>query len=114
MSRRAARTDANHAPIRDGLRGHGYVVHDTYGAGDGFPDLVVGTAGLNILLEIKDPSKPPSKRKLTDSQEDFHRDWEGQVNVVHTLDEALNVIYDHLTMAGRLEYFKFDRTRQTG
>lgn len=114
MSRRAARTDANHATIRDGLRGHGYVVHDTYGAGDGFTDLVVGVAGLNILLEVKDPDQPPSKRKLTASQEKFHSEWEGQVNVVHTLDEALNVIYDHLAIAGRLEHFKFDKARQTG
>lgn len=90
--RHAARTDANHAAIRDGLRASGCTVADTSGAGAGFPDLAVGLRSRNYLLEIKDGAKPPSTRKLTPDQVKFHSAWRGQVHVVTTLGEALQVV----------------------
>jgi hypothetical protein len=50
--------------------------------GDGFPDGIVGKYGINVMIEVKDGSKPPSKRLLTDDEAKFHRDWRGWVEVV--------------------------------
>jgi len=93
MTRRAARTDANHAAIRDGLRSiPGVTVADTSAAGNGFPDLVAGFAGINTLLEVKDGDKPPSERRLTPQQEAFRDGWRGQYAVVTSLDEAVRIV----------------------
>ena len=89
MSRRAARVDANQAEIVRDLRAIGCSVAITSTVGDGFPDLVVGISNLNYLVEIKDGSKPPSARKLTPAQVDFHRDWRGSVHVITGRTQAL-------------------------
>mgnify|MGYP000418637231 CR=1 FL=1 len=93
MGRRyAAKVDDNQPEIVAGLRAVGASVAPTHAAGDGFPDLVVGYRGANYLLEVKDENKPPSKRKLTEPQVKFHREWLGQISVVKSLDEAFAVI----------------------
>lgn len=63
--RRAARVDANQAAIAEALRSCGATVQLIHTVGKGCPDLLVGFGGINLLLEVKDGSKPPSKRKLT-------------------------------------------------
>lgn len=94
--RRAARTDRNHAPIRDGLRRvPGFVVVDTSRLGDGFPDLLVGHRKQWIPLEVKDPAQPPSRRRLTPAEAEFRRGCElGSLPcfVVETLDQAVAVV----------------------
>jgi len=90
--RRAARTDANHAEIRDALRGVGASVFDTHFVGRGFPDIVVGFRGGNYLLEIKDGNKPPSRQKLTPDEREWHSLWNGSVIVVNSVDAALAAI----------------------
>lgn len=60
--------------------------------GDGVPDLIVGHRKRNYLLEVKDPSKPPSKRRLTPDEEIFHKMWNGQIAVVHTLEDVLKIL----------------------
>ena len=94
--RRAAKRDDNHAEIRDTLRDiPGVVVADTGSLGGGFPDLVVGYRGVVHLLEIKDGSKPPSKRKLTPDEVKFFNNWAGfPVHVVASFDEALRAIQE--------------------
>ena len=90
---RAAKRDDNHAEIRDNLRAIGAMVNDTGSLGGGFPDLVVGYRGVIHLLEIKDGSKPPSKRKLTPDEVKFFSDWAGfPVHVVASFDQALRAI----------------------
>ena len=44
------------------------------------------------LFEIKDPDKPPSKRKLTEDEEKWHKLWQGHVYVIHTAEEAIQII----------------------
>jgi len=90
--RRASRTDANHAAIRDGLRDAGCIVEDTSGAGNGFPDLVALYRNRVRFLEVKDGAKPPSARALTPAQVRFHRDWHIHAVVVTSLDEALKAM----------------------
>lgn len=59
----------------------------------GWPlDLLVGYRRRNWLLEVKDGSKPPSERKLTDDQVQFFNTWRGQRAKVKTVDEALEVV----------------------
>lgn len=59
----------------------------------GWPlDLLVGYRNRCWLLEVKDPAKPPSERKLTDDEQEFWDSWRGQKAKVETVDEALAVV----------------------
>jgi hypothetical protein len=87
------RTDSNHAEIIKALRKiPNLSVFSTHEVGKGFPDIVIGYKGINYLIEIKDGNKPPSARKLTDSEVKFHQDWRGQIKIVNNLDEVLNLL----------------------
>lgn len=95
MTRRASRTDANHSEIRSALRSIGCYVIDASNVGAGFPDLVAGWRGKWMLIEVKDGSKPPSKRKLTADQMVLHAEAERvgcEVHVVHSVDEAISAV----------------------
>jgi hypothetical protein len=82
------RRDGNEALIIEGLRRCACdVYHLNWPA-----DLIVGVAGRNYLLEVKDPEQPPNKRRLTPVEQDFHDNWRGQVAVVETLEEALEAV----------------------
>jgi len=90
--KQAARIDANQPEIVKKLRDVGATVAVTSALGNGFVDIVVGYRGTNYLLEIKDGSKPPSKRKLTEKEKVFHHTWNGSTAVVESADDALRVI----------------------
>ena len=88
--RRRAKIDGNHAQLVKQLREiPGVTVLSLAPIGNGCPDALIGYAGRNFLLEFKDPSKPPSKRNLTDDQAAFFLSWGGHVAKVETLAEAL-------------------------
>ncbi len=89
---RAARVDANQAEIVDALRKVGCTVQPLHAVGQGVPDLLVGYRGNNVLIEVKDGSKPPSARKLTPDQVNWHGDWRGQVVVVQNVKEAFEAV----------------------
>lgn len=92
--RRAARKDANHGDIADGLRADGWTVMDLSGAGNGIPDILVGrprtdiAPGLCVPIEIKDGSKPPSARRLTPDEERVRNNWTGPYLLVISLEDA--------------------------
>ena len=90
--RRAAQVDANQREVVAALRGAGASVQLLHAVGEGCPDLLVGYKGLNMLLEVKDGSKPPSAQKLTPQQEEWHRDWRGHRVVVNSPEAALTAI----------------------
>jgi len=90
--RRAARVDANQADIVHVLRRAGATVQLIHVIGDGCPDLLVGWRGRNLLLEVKDGSRPPSERCLTPDEERWHALWRGQVAVVTCEREALALL----------------------
>jgi len=85
--RQRGRVDANQTEIVKYFRGCGYSVAITSNVGGGFPDIVVGKYRHTILIEIKDGSKPPSKRKLTDDEADFHSSWRGAACVIETIQD---------------------------
>lgn len=90
--RRAAKVDSNQAEIVKALRKVGATVQVLSAVGQGCPDLLVGYRSVNVLLEVKDGSKPPSARKLTPDEEAFHRTWRGPVFVVNDILDALRAI----------------------
>ena len=60
--------------------------------GKGIPDIFVGFRGENYLFEIKDGSKPPSKRTLTPDEEKWHAEWNGKVVVVNNIEEVIDAL----------------------
>ena len=93
MTRRyAAKVDANQERIVKALRDMGATVHPLHAVGGGCPDLLCGFRGRNILIEVKDGRKPPSARKLTADQVEWHGGWKGQVAVVEDEAAAIAVV----------------------
>lgn len=89
---RARKVDANQSEIVLALRQMGCSVSVTSSLGHDFPDLVVGFRGKNYLLEIKDGNKPPSHRKLRPGQQKFFHEWKGQVALVNSVTEAIDLV----------------------
>lgn len=90
--RRAANIDANQPAIVDALRTVGASVQHLHMVGHGCPDILVGYRGCNILMEIKDGSKIPSRRKLTPDEVKWHAAWCGKVFIVETVEQALSIL----------------------
>lgn len=80
--------DANHAAIKDALKVVGCSVLDLADVGHGCPDLLVGYAGHNWLMEVKNGAN----KALTEDERRFLLLWRGQRAVVCSVDEALAVI----------------------
>ena len=88
-----AKTDANQAEIIKMLRTiPGLSVAITSGAGNGFPDFVVGFRLVNYFFECKDPNQPPSKQQLTHDERLWHENWRGQVHTIRITDDVLQVL----------------------
>jgi len=99
MMRRAARTDTNHETIMLAFRRLGCSVRSTHQLGSGFPDLIVAQKtrtdahdSVTYLVEIKDGTKSPSRRKLTQDETEFHAQWRGRVYIVENLYDVAAVI----------------------
>lgn len=90
--RRAAKVDGNQAEIVAALRRAGCSVQSLAAIGKGCPDLLVGRAGRNYALEIKDGRKPPSARRLTPDETAWLESWHGQVAVVTSVETALAAV----------------------
>ena len=90
--RRAARVDDNQVEIVKALRDAGASVQPLHSVGQGCPDLLVGYKGVNLLMEVKDGKKVPSKRRLTNDQVMWHASWVGQACVVKNVEEALEQV----------------------
>ena len=87
--RRKAKIDGNHGQIVLALRRLGFSVLSLAAVGKGCPDLVVGKHSKNYLLEVKDGTKPPSARRLTDDQHKFYQSWLGQYQVIKSVEEVI-------------------------
>lgn len=89
--RRAAKADANQPVIVAALRRCGFVVAHCHAVGGGFPDLVIARRGWTGLVEVKDGSKPPSARKLTPDEAEFHAKWPGEIYILETVEDVLKL-----------------------
>lgn len=88
--RRAARRDDNEKAIVDALERVGCLVQKLT-QGDGVPDLLVGVpSGKLIVIEVKDGSKVPSAKRLTEKELAWHQRWARYpVFVVEDVDGAV-------------------------
>ena len=84
----AKRTDANQSEIVNALRLGGATVTSLHTVGKGCPDIVAGWHGINYLIEIKTDTG-----KLNSNEIRWHKNWNGQVAIVRTVEEAINLIY---------------------
>jgi hypothetical protein len=90
--RTAAKVDANQPAVVQALRAIGCSILYTYQLKNCF-DLLVGYRGRTFLIEVKDPSQPPSKRQLTAGEERFRNQWRGSpYHVIETVEEALRLV----------------------
>jgi len=91
--RRAAKIDANQQQVVTALRAAGATVQSLAAVGKGVPDLLVGFQGKTLLMEVKDGSKPPSARELTEDQLIWHGAWRGgPLSVVDGPEAALRAL----------------------
>jgi hypothetical protein len=58
----------------------------------GVPDLLVGYKGRNFLIECKPEEGTKKQLSLRPSQEKWHGDWQGQVDVARSPETALKII----------------------
>lgn len=83
--RRARRTDDNQTEVVDYLRRR-------WGASvevvNGVFDLLVSWGGPSYPVEVKDGSKPPSRRALTDREAKFAASYKGRVVVLERLEDV--------------------------
>ena len=84
--RTAARIDANQPEIVKTIRALGGSWQHTH-AIPGALDGIIGYRGVDIRAEIKDPSQPPSKRRLTEAEEKTINEWRGRPPVVIETDQ---------------------------
>jgi hypothetical protein len=90
---RNAKVDANQKAIVAALRQIGCAVISLAPMGRGCPDLLVARHNCgNILLEVKDGKKPPSRRQLTPDELAFHGSWPGPIAVVDSVESAIRAI----------------------
>jgi hypothetical protein len=79
--------DSVQPAIVDALFKAGCRVQVLSAVGMGCPDLLVSKAGAMWLLELKLAGEP-----LTPAQKKWHATWDAPVYVVHTAEEALEVV----------------------
>lgn len=103
--RRAAKTDATHAAIRDHLRSVGWSVFDASSLGKNFPDLVCSRLGFTALVECKSGEEHIAYRSLSEGQREFINSWQGSV-VVGTTPEQVE-----RELSARLLGFRLDQLR---
>ena len=90
--RRAARVDDNQKAIVEAFRQLGCSVLHLHSLGQGAGDILVGYGGLCMMCEVKDGSKPPSRRRLTALEDKFHASWTGGIRIVENLDDVAECV----------------------
>lgn len=89
--------DKNQKAIVEALEAAGASVLVTSRMGSGFPDLVVGLRGKNILIEVKNPENSYGRKGFNKNQQNFADFWRGSPPIiVRTVDEAMAAIHPRL------------------
>lgn len=86
------RIDSNQNNLVRIFRGMGCSVLILSNLGECCDLLVAITPKRQILIEIKDGSKPKSQQKLTEAEEKFHRLWKGELYIITTEKEAIELV----------------------
>lgn len=88
--RRAARTDDNQSDIVKSFRGLGWYVL-IISQLKNCCDIIVCKNGRTIAVEIKDGAKTISKRKLTEGEQKFREDWQGEYALIESVDDVIDI-----------------------
>jgi hypothetical protein len=87
------RRDPNHHAIKQALMDAGRPVKDvSHYAGLGCDLLTEHLAGYMVLLEVKDGTKPPSARRLTDSEKDLRARFPRSFVEALSVEDALRAV----------------------
>lgn len=92
--RRIARIDGNQPEIVNAFRKLGCSVQHLHKLGQGCPDILVGYMDVNLLAEIKDGTRIPSERKLTKDESEWFENWRGQICIVESVSDAIDLIHE--------------------
>ena len=90
--RRAAKTDANHSSVVEDFRKRGFSVLDVSQLKK-CCDIFVSKRNQTIAIEIKDGEKVPSKRKLTEGEQNFKDMWKGRYEIVEFPADVARVAF---------------------
>lgn len=82
------KVDLNQKEIVKALRSMGTKVAITSNLGFGFPDLVIGISNSVYLIELKNGHKAT----LTEAEKIFMANWEGMVNIICSVEEAVDFV----------------------
>ena len=85
MRNYGAKRDHNELEIVNALRAIGASV--AHLSSKGIPDLLVSFRNKLYLMEVKKP-----KGKLTPDQIKFHKSWKGEIYIVRTVQEAIEIL----------------------
>lgn len=85
MRQYGAKRDENEVEIVKALRAVGASV--AHLSSKGIPDLLVSFRNKLFLMEVKMPGK-----KLTPEQLKFHENWKGEIHIVKSVDEAIQIL----------------------
>lgn len=89
---RFKKTDKNQQAIVEKLRQAGFSVWPTHTLGRGFPDLIVGKDGINLLIELK----TKGSSGLRSDQQKFFVEWRGHVAMAYTFDDIVKAYDSHV------------------
>jgi hypothetical protein len=85
MRHYGAKRDDNEVEIVNALRAIGASV--AHLSSKGIPDLLVSFKNKLYLMEVKKP-----KGKLTPDQIKFHENWKGEIHIVRTVQDAIEIL----------------------
>ena len=85
--RRAAKVDKNQPEIVKAFRKLGWYVLIVSQLKN-CCDIIVSKSGRTIAIEIKDGTLPPSKQKLTEGEEKFMDEWQGEYMIITSIDDV--------------------------
>jgi hypothetical protein len=89
--RRASRKDSNHTEIVNHFKLNGFSVHDVKILKN-CCDIYISKGGMTVAIEIKDGSKCPSQRKLSEGEIKFKEYWQGEYRLIESIHDADNLI----------------------
>ena len=86
------KVDGNQRQIVRAVRAMGATVQVLSEVGKGFPDIIIGCNGYNVLIEIKNDEQSASNQRLTVAEKRFHNSWNGEIYIIRNIEEAINLI----------------------
>lgn len=91
MRYKSSKKDTSQAPIEAFLKQLQISYVSLHFVGEGFPDMIVGVFGINVLIEIKSHEKS----KLRPNQEKFHAEWGGSVFRADSVEDVADILLVH-------------------